>query len=175
MEARNNCTVEKYIIQSKDESKYIEILKQLVQEKGVEWIFTKLNSLTKSFITIDKDNVWKQYFINGKLMKKYGKILEHETIVKIELSSDRTNIFVLSKFIHTPKSHAKIKLRQMRILNLEVIQEWHKIVAKDIITFSLCPFGKYVYTAHKSGFVGRRSLTDKNLSNGKILSDQACK
>jgi hypothetical protein len=163
-------------IQDRSDQENLALLRELIASKGVEWVIRKINLQTKTFLTVDDQNVWRQYLVNGKLLKRYGKFFENEIIIRQELHPDNTRLFLLTKF-RTPlnlKTHIKtgVKLREINLNTFNTDIEWDKVLQKDIMTFTLCPLGQYIYTAHRSGYLGRRSLSNPSLTNGKILEFQ---
>jgi hypothetical protein len=166
-------------IQDRSDQENMDLLRELIASKGVEWVIRKINLQTKTFLTVDDQNVWRQYLVNGKLLKRYGKFFENEVIIRQELHPDNTRLFLLTKFRPPSKliAHIKtaVKLREINLNTFNTDVEWDKVLQKDIMSFALCPKGEYIYTAHRSGYLGRRSLANPDVSNGKILEIQVVK
>jgi hypothetical protein len=163
-------------IQDRSDQENIDLLRELIASKGVEWVIRKINLRTKNFLTVDDQNVWRQFLVNGKLLKRYGKFFENEVIIRHELHPDNTRLFLLTKFRAPSKliAHIKtaVKLREINLNTFNTDVEWDKVLQKDIMSFALCPKGEYIYTAHRSGYLGRRSLANPDIGNGKILEIQ---
>ena len=147
-----------------------QLLEKIIIEQGINWIFKKLYYQMTKFpflFTIDQRGGQMQWSLTGQLKQDWGEVCRTGQI-SAALSIDRKYLFILSKANALYNEEHNL-FKQLDIQDFSLVSNQHESVGTDVQSFGLSLNCKWLYTAHKSGYIRQWDIKSKGLFKERKL------